>query len=492
MAVKRAGRCTVGIAGLDEALAGGLPRNRLYLLQGSPGVGKTTLALQFLLEGARLGETGLYITLSETKDELTEVAESHGWDLTKFNILELSAIEEVLAESKENTFFHPSELELSKTTQILLNEVEKVNPQRVVIDSLSEFRLLAESPLRYRRQLLRLKQYFAGRKSTVLLLDDQSGTGTDLHIQSIAHGVITLERLSIPYGIERRQLKIEKLRGVKFREGAHDYRIDRGGVVLFPRLVASEHKRDFKEEPISSGIPGFDTLMGGGLDRGTSTLFIGPAGSGKSTIALQHAISLARRGEKSAIFIFDENEKTLAKRAAALGLELKAHLEAGLITVQQIDPADLSPGEFIMHIRTEVEKNGAAMVLLDSLNGYLNSMPDEKFMNLQLHELLTYLSQQGIVSIMTLAQHGLVGNMHAPVDITYLADTVVLLRYYEANGRLNKSISAVKKRSGGHETTIRELKIERGQITIGEPLVEYHGVMSGIPSHSARAIMEDG
>ena len=475
------GRCATGVSGLDDVLAGGLPANRLYLLQGRPGVGKTTLALQFLLEGARRGEAGLYITLSETKEELAAVAESHGWNLSEFNMLELSAIDEALAENKENTFFHPSELELNKTTQILLTEVERINPRRVVLDSLSEFRLLAESALRYRRQMLRLKQYFAGRNTTVLLLDDQTGEASDLHIQSISHGVLTLERLSISYGIERRQLHVQKLRGVKFREGAHDYRIERGGIRIFPRLVASEHKKDFLDRPVSSGIAGFDKLMGGGLDRGTSNLFIGPAGGGKSTIALQHAVAQAGKGEKSMIFIFDENQKTLEKRAASVGLELTKHLEAGTIVIQQVDPVELSPGEFVGVVRRAVEKNGASLIIIDSLNGYLNSMPDERFLNLQLHELLTYLSQQGVVSIMTLAQHGLVGTMQAPVDITYLADTVVLLRYFEANGKLNKAISVVKKRSGVHETAIRELKIERGSVQVGEPLERFHGVMSGIP-----------
>jgi circadian clock protein KaiC len=474
-------RCVTGILGLDEILAGGLPANRLYLLQGTPGVGKTTLALQFLLAGAAKGDAGLYITLSETKDELAAVAESHGWDLSKFEMLELSAIEEVLAESRENTFFHPSELELTKTTQILLDHVERVKPRRVVLDSLSEFRLLAENPLRYRRQMLRLKQFFAGRKSTVLLLDDQTGEGSDLHIQSISHGVITLQRLTVSYGIERRQLKVEKLRGVKFREGAHDYRIERGGIEVFPRLVASEHKTKFADEPVSSGIDGFDKLMGGGLDRGTSNLFIGPAGCGKSTLGLQHAVALARRGEKSVIFIFDENKNTLDKRASAVGLHLHEHIANGTICIQQVDPAALSPGEFVAVVRKKLEAEKISLVIIDSLNGYLNSMPDEKFLNLQLHELLTYLSQQGIVSIMTLAQHGMIGAMQAPVDITYLADSVILLRYFEAHGKLNKAISVVKKRSGHHETAIRELRIQNGSVVVGEPLDKFHGVLTGVP-----------
>jgi len=474
-------KCPTGIKGLDDILTGGFPAKRLYLIQGAPGVGKTTLALQFLLEGAARGERGLYISLSETRDELKAVADSHGWNLEAFAILDLSAIEEVLSESKENTFFHPSELELSKTTQLLLDHVEKVQPQRIVLDSLSEFRLLAESALRYRRQMLRLKQYFAGRNSTVLLLDDQTGDASDLHIQSIAHGVITLERLSVSYGIERRQLRIQKLRGVKFREGAHDYRLERGGMQLFPRLVAAEHKKNFEEIPASSGIAGFDLLMGGGLDRGTSALFIGPAGCGKSTVALQHAAAAASRGERAEVFIFDEGEKTLAKRAAAIGISLSEYVAKGLIRIQQIDPAELSPGEFTAIIRRNVEERGSSMVIIDSLNGYLNAMPDEKFLSLQLHELLTFLNQQGVVSIMTLAQHGLIGNMQSPVDVTYLADTVILLRYFETGGKLRKAISVVKKRSGHHEDTIRELSFDSTGINIGPPLDKFHGVLTGVP-----------
>ena len=476
------GSAATGIWGLDYILTGGLTPNRLYLVQGKPGVGKTTMALQFLLEGERRGEAGLYITLSETREEIDGVAQSHGWDLSKLTLLELSAIDEVMAESKENTFFHPSELELSKTTQILLSEVERTKARRVVLDSLSEFRLLAENPLRYRRQMLRMKQFFAGKKITVLLLDDSTGEASDLHLQSIAHGVITLERLQVNFGVERRQIKVEKLRGLKFREGVHDYKIERGGIQVFPRLVAADHQRDFKEEPVSSGVEGFDLLMGGGLDRGTSTLFIGPAGCGKSTLALQHAVSLAERGEKSAIFIFDENFKTLTKRARAVGLNVEEHIAKKLIYVQQVDPAQLSPGEFAWNVRQSVEEMGVSLVIIDSLNGYLNAMPDEHFLNLQLHELLSYLSQLGVVSILTLAQHGLVGNMESPVDITYLADSVVLLRYYETKGSLNKAISVVKKRSGHHESAIRSFGVENGTLVVGEPLREFRGVMTGVPS----------
>ncbi|MEO7676670.1 MAG: ATPase domain-containing protein, partial [Verrucomicrobiota bacterium] len=392
------GRCSTGIEGLDEVMGGGLPRNRLYLVQGEPGAGKTTFALKFLLEGAKNGEAGLYVTLSETRDELMSVAESHGWNLDAISILELSAIEKELGELQENTFFHPSELELDKTVKILLDEVERAKPVRIALDSLSEFRLLAEVALRYRRQMLKLKQFFAGRNSTVLLLDDQSARDSDLHIQSIAHGVLTFEKLPVTYGAQRRQVQINKLRGVKYREGAHDYIINKGGLSVFPRLVAGNHSHKFRQEPIPSGVSGFDKLLGGGLDRGTSNLFLGPAGVGKSTLAMQHAIIAADRGENAVIFAFDENSKLLENRIAALGMPIGKHLKSQRICVQQVDPAELSPGQFSHIVVQAVEKRNARVVIIDSLNGYLNAIPNEKFLPLHLHELLAYLSQNGVVS----------------------------------------------------------------------------------------------
>jgi len=475
-------RCVTGIEGLDDILGGGLPRNRLYLVQGDPGVGKTTLALQFLLEGVRAGETSLYITLSETKQELEVVAASHGWKLDQINLFELSAIEARLKGETENTFFHPSEVELNRTTKALLDEVERVKPTRVIFDSLSEMRMLAETPLRYRRQILQLKQYFAGRKCTVLLLDDQSSGTQDLQIESIAHGVLTLQRTSPEFGISRRHLLIQKIRGVKFREGHHDFIIQKGGLMIFPRLVAAEHHVAFSRESFPCGIPEFDALLGGGLDRGTSNMFMGPPGTGKSTIAIKFARSAAERGEKVLFFIFDETMGTLFNRASHLGMDIEADVKSGMICLEQIDPAEISPGELAHRIRAAVVKDKIRMIIIDSINGYLNAMPAERYLNLQLHELLAFLNQQGVITIMVLAQQGLVGNMQSSVDLTYLADTVVLLRYFEERGAVKQALSIIKKRSGNHERTIREIKVGKNGIEVGQPLTGLQGVLTGTPS----------
>jgi circadian clock protein KaiC len=480
----------MGIEGLDDVLGGGVPRNRIYLVQGDPGVGKTTLALQFLLEGARLGETSLYITLSETREELEMVAESHAWDLKKIKLFELSSMQESLNGETESTFFHPSEVELNRTTKALLDEVERVKPLRVVFDSLSEMRMLAETPLRYRRQILQLKQYFAGRKCTVLLLDDRSTNARDLQVESIAHGVLCLNRSSPDYGISRRQLTIQKIRGVKFREGNHDLIIQKGGLVIFPRLVAAEHHVNFKRESFPSGIKELDALLGGGLDRGTSNMFMGPPGTGKSTIAIKFALAAAKCREKVLFFAFDETIGTMKNRAAKLGMDIEPHVKSGLIQVEQIDPAEISPGELAHRIRDAVTKDKIRMVVIDSINGYLHAMPEERYLNLQLHELLAFLNQQGVITIMVLAQQGLVGAMSATVDLTYLADTVIMLRYFEARGEVKQALSVIKKRSGNHERTIREIKIGKNGIEVGKPLTNLQGVLTGTPSFVEKKTVE--
>ncbi|MEW6055343.1 MAG: ATPase domain-containing protein [Bdellovibrionota bacterium] len=478
-------RYLTGVEGLDAILDGGLPQERLYVIQGAPGTGKTTLALQFLLEGVRQGQRGLYVTFSETKKELLQVARSHSWDISKLALLELSSIEEKLKPEAQNTMFYPSEVELSQVTQILLTEVDRVKPERIVFDSVSEMLLLAESPLRYRKQILALKQEFLVRKSTVLFLDDLTSTGRDLQIQSIAHGVIQLERVHKEFGGARRRLSIVKLRGSTFVEGNHDYVIKRGGIVLFPRMVSANFDEKSDYSTVSSGNAGLDALLGGGLDRGTSNLFIGPAGTGKSTIAVRCALSAAERGEKVSIFLFDENVGTYKARVKDLGMNLSKHLESGLIRIQKVDPAELSPGEFSKTIRDSVEKDEVQFVLIDSLNGYVHAMPQEEHLILQLHELLSYLNSQSVVTIFVLAQQGTIGSMQSPVDLTYLADTALLTRFFESNGSIRKAISIIKKRSGQHESTIRELEIDNDGVRVGPALTQFQGVLTGVPSLTA-------
>jgi circadian clock protein KaiC len=477
-------RCPSGIEGLDAILMGGLPCNCSYLIQGDPGSGKTTLALQFLLEGVRRGDNTFYVTLSETKEELLKVARSHGWSLTGIPMLELSAIAPLVHPEAQTTVFHPSEIELGKVTRLLLAEIGKAKPARVVFDSLSEFRLMAETALRYRRQLLNLKQEFAKYGSTVLFLDDKvdnSHCGTDPHVMSLAHGVIQLEQLSPDYGRSRRRLRVLKMRGVKFREGYHDYVIERGGLRVFPRVVAAEHRGQSAHDPVSSGHRELDQLLGGGLDRGTTTLILGPAGSGKSTLAMQYAVQMATQGERSILFTFEEISSMVVKRAQALGLDATRHLERGVMKVEQVDPAEIAPGEFGMRILREVEA-GCKLVIIDSLNGYVNAMPGEKYLNAQLHELSAYLNQQGVVSIFIVAQHGLVSAAEAPVDLSYLADTVISARFFEVAGSVKLALSVIKKRTGHHEHTIREFKMETGRgLRIGEPLKDFHGVLAGAP-----------
>src|SRR4051794_7229864 len=479
---KNGTRVRTGIAGLDDVLTGGLPQGHLYLIEGDPGTGKTTLGLQFLLEGVQNGEKGLYVTLSESKRELEAVAQSHGWDLGSLDIYEMTPADEEISPEAQYTVFHPSDIELADTTTAVVKEVERLQAKRVVIDSLSELRMLARDPLRYRRQVLGLKRYFAGRDVTVLLLDDRTAEGNDLQLQSIAHGVIMMQSQEREFGIKRRRLEVRKVRGSRYREGYHDFSIETGGIVVHPRLIAAEHKPGFKREPVSSGLPELDKLLGGGVDTGTSTLLMGPAGAGKSTIAVRYALSAAERGDKSVIFTFDESHDTLLGRARGLGMSMDQHIESGKIKVQQVDPAELSPGEFVAAVRGSVRDGGAKVVIIDSLNGFLNAMPGEKFLSLQLHEMLSFLGQQGVATIITLAQHGFVGTtMGTPVDVSYLADTVLLFRYFEAAGQVKQAISVLKKRSGSHERSIRELIFADGGISLGPALEEFEGVLTGVP-----------
>jgi circadian clock protein KaiC len=472
---------STGIAGLDQLLGQGLPPKRVYLVEGDPGSGKTTLGLQFLRDGIALGEKVLYVTLSETRSELVAVAASHGWTLDGMTIHELTPSDESFSPDDQYTFFHPSEVELSETTKAVLAEVERINPTRVVFDSLSEMRLLAREPLRYRRQILGLKQFFVGRNCTVLLLDDKTSQDGDLQLQSLAHGVITLEQLAPEYGAERRRMRIIKMRGVRFQGGFHDFVIATGGLQIFPRLVAAQSRTEVAYGTVSSGIDKLDALLGGGFDRGTSSLFIGPAGAGKSAIATQIAVAAAARGEHVAMYLFDEGLETFRRRAAGLGADVETHVKNGRLTLTQIDPAEMSPGEFADKVRRAVDYDHAAVVIIDSLNGYLNAMPEERYLVAQLHELFMFLRQRGVFAISVVAQHGMVGQMHAPVDLSYLADNVVLLRFFEAGGAVRHAISVLKKRSGAHEKTIRELRLDSAGITVGEPLTEFQGILTGVP-----------
>ena len=476
------GKARLGIPGLDDILRGGIVRNRLHLIEGVPGSGKTTLAMQFLIEGVRQGEPVLYVTLSETEDELREVADSHGWTLDGVSLRELAPSEASLDPEDHLTMFHPSEVELGETTKTILQDVERTRPVRVVLDSLSELRLLAGNPLRYRRQILALKQFFAGRSCTVMLLDDMTGAGHDLQVQSIAHGVLRLEQLNPEYGAERRRLSVVKYRGVAFRGGYHDYVIRTGGLEVFPRLVAGEHRPNPSMERLASGIPALDQLIGGGIERGTSTLIVGAAGTGKSTLATQFMVAAAQRGQKAAAFIFDESLNTLTSRSTGLGMDLGKHIDAGHITVKQVDPAELSPGEFVQSIRRAVDDRGVSVLVIDSLNGYLNAMPGERFLAIQLHELLMFLGQAGVATILIGAHAGLIGSqMQTPVDASYLADAVILMRYYELRGEVRQVISVVKKRGSAHERTIREFRMEDGKIKVGPPLKDFRGVLTGVP-----------
>jgi circadian clock protein KaiC len=477
-----AGKAATGVQGLDDILAGGLHRGRVYLIEGSPGTGKTTIATQFLLAGAAAGERGLYITLSETEDELRESAASHGWRLDDpLSVYELIPPESLLDEEQQQSLLYSSDLELGETTKRIFEVIEQHRPQRIVLDSLSEIRLLAQSSLRYRRQVLALKHYFARNGATVVMLDDLTSETHDKTVHSVAHGVIRLEELAPDYGSDRRRLRVIKYRGQIYRGGFHDMIIETGGVTVFPRLVSAEHRSEFSRDPLPSNSPELNALLGGGIERGSSTLVLGPAGTGKSLLTLSFALQAIERGESAAIFIFDEELGLLFERAKGLGLDLAPLRENGKLIVEQVDAAELAPGEFAQRVRTCVQEHHARTVVIDSLNGYQAAMPEEKQLILHMHELLQFLNRQGANTFLTVAQHGLVGDMKAPVDVTYLADTVILLRYFEAMGRVRRAISVIKKRTSAHEDTIREYRIGRGGITVGPTLTKFQGVLRGVP-----------
>lgn len=474
---------STGIGGLDDILGGGLTRGHVFLLEGTPGTGKTTIALDFLRDGAERGEKSLYVTLSETERELRAVAASHGWVLDQYiHIFEVTPPESVLGANREQSLLYSSDLELGESIKAILDCFERVKPSRVVLDSLSEIRLLAQSSLRYRRQILALKHFFAGNATTVLLLDDKTSDATDKTAHSVVHGVIELEEMAPKYGAERRRARVVKYRGQRFRGGYHDFTIQTGGVAVFPRLRAAEHRTNFDRRRLTSGIAELDALLGGGIEQGSNTLVLGPAGSGKSLLALHFLSAAMARGEKAAAFIFDEEMGLLFDRTRALGLNLEAMRDSGALHIEQVDAAELSPGEFAHRVRNVVDNANATSVLIDSLNGYHAAMPDENSLILHIHELLQYLNRQGANAFVTVAQHGLVGDMKSPIDLTYLSDTVVLLRYFEAGAQVRRAISVIKKRSGKHEDTIREYHIGSAGLTIGPPLTEFQGVLRGVPA----------
>jgi circadian clock protein KaiC len=481
-------RASTGVPGLDDVLGGGLPLNHLYLVDGNPGAGKTTLGLQFLQEGARIGELGLYITLSETGAELRTVAASHGWTLDGIEVFELVS-SEGLGPDAEQSILHPSEVELGETTRGVMDAVERKRPTRVVFDSLSEMRLLAQNPLRYRRQVLALKKFFAIKGCTVLMLDDRSAAEHELQLHSIAHGVISLEQSVDQYGPERRRLRIVKMRGIKFRGGEHDFNLDTGGLSVFPRLVAAEHRMTVDASYVSSGTPELDRLLGGGLGRGSNMLFAGPSGVGKTTTAVSCVLAALKRGERAAYYLFDEGLGTLLIRSRTLGMDLAPFLDSGQLQLLALDPAEVSPGEFAQRVRHAVEKDGAGVVAIDSLNAYMQAMPGSKHLMLQMHELLTYLNQRRLVTILVLGQHGLLGDMRTDVDLSYLSDGILLFRYFEARGRLLKAVSVVKSRTTQHELTIREFRLGANGLEVGQALADFEGVLTGVAAYRGQQPM---
>jgi circadian clock protein KaiC len=476
-----------GIPGLDHVLGGGLPAHHVFLIEGAPGSGKTTLALQFLLEGVARGERTLYVTLAETRNELDKVAQSHGWQLEGMEVLELTPPDEVLQPETQYTVFHPSEVETGQTMRAIYDAAERIRPQRLVLDSLSEMRVITQDPLRLRRQVLALKQFFLGRGCSVLLLDDMRSADHDLQFASIAHGVILLEQLALEYGAERRRCRVTKMRARKYRGGYHDFIIRTGGIEVYPRLAAADYPLRECSDSLRSDSPRLDRLIGGGLDRGSSTLLMGPAGVGKSVLASQFTLAAAEAGESVAAYLFDERLRTYLLRAKGLGLDIPTHLSSGRISIQQIDPAEVSPGQFAHQVVRAVEDSGVRLVVIDSLSGYLNAMPEERLPLIHLHELFSYLAQRGVTTIMTLAQHGAFAHGSSQgAEVSYLADAIVLLRYFEAGGVVRQAVSMIKKRSGSHEHTIREYRIASGGLELGEPVEGFQGVLTGVPRYLGR------
>lgn len=482
-------RISSGLTALDDILKGGWPASRLYLIEGAPGSGKTTLGLQFLMDGVAAGETVLFITLSETSSELDEVAAAHGWSMDGITVFEMEEAELKLGIDGDQSILHSWEIELGEVIRHITEHVERIKPSRIVFDSLSELRLLAQDPLRFRRQLLSLKHFFNNNAATVLLMDDMSARGMhDVDLHSLCHGVLTLERLTLDFGVARRRLQVQKLRGSAFREGFHDFAIREGGLQIFPRLVALEHHIEFVGDVLPSGSAALDALLGGGPLRGTSTLITGPAGTGKTTLSLQYAAQACSRGERCVIYEFDERIGTLLVRSRGIGIDLQPHLDAGLLEIRQIDPSEISPGEFTSLVRSEVTSNDAQLIIIDSLNGYVAAMPQEKQLILQLHELLSFLNQQGVATFLINPHQGLIGNMHSgALNISYIADAVILLRFFEAEGRVRKALSVLKNRGNLHESTIRELIISARGLELSEPLTRFNGVLSGTPTYMGGA-----
>lgn len=482
------GLARTGIPGLDNVLQGGLPRGRVILVEGHPGSGKTTLGMQFLMEGAARGERCLHVTLGESLAELREVASSHGWTLDGIETVELTAEHTVLNPASAYTVFEPAEVELDDTLGQVLAAVERTGPDRVVIDSLSEFRLLAESPLRYRHQTLALKQFLSGRGCTVLLLDDLTSGAGDLDLHSITHGVITLEQLSPEYGGARRRLRVVKLRAQAYRGGWHDFALERSGIQVFPQIASNGRGNRGADEKLRSGNAGLDAMLGGGVDRGAATtMLVGPSGSGKSTVAAHFAAAAAAKGECAAIFLFDERAETFLRRLDGMGIPLRAFVDGGTVSIQMVNPAELSPAQFAAAVQAAVEPTEgtpASVVVIDSLNAYFLAMPEERFSMLHLHELLTYLGRLGVATFTTNTQRGLIAlnTGDATIEASYLADTVIAFRYFETVGEIHQAISVVKRRTGDHERTLRELRFTPDGIRIGEPLRGYRGLLTGVPT----------